>query len=317
MSKIYSTGNEENQSGNQEKPTKSSRIPLAELSQRNIMEIFDNLNQEGRQILIPIGFPKAGKSLFLSSLLYYSQRYTDKKWTAMDLTEYPYDKGNISRDTMVKYFDDKEAYPSTEIGTLDLIGIDMEPNKKGLPILKLAFVDLAGEDLQEIKSDNKGKFNPKIEGILKACELGKPIFCLITPYKPVKGDKVEDTLHQNFINYIKVNMPDLYNVSKFIVIVSQWDKIPVNENLEVEKYIKQFRPSLDNAIKSRNAKIVYGEFSVGKVVDTFDDKNDPVVFIQRLDFHYPHNFWNNLYKLATGKSFEGQGLFRFFKKLFE
>ncbi len=216
---------------------------------------------------------------------------------------------------MVKYFDDKEAYPSTEKGTLDLIGMDMEPNKKGLPVLKLAFVDLAGEDLEEIKTDNKGKFNPKIEGILKACELGKPVFCLITPYKPVKGDKDEDTLHQNFINYIKVNMPNLYSVSKFIVIVSQWDKIPVNENVVVENYIKQFRPSLDNAIKSRNAKIVYGEFSVGKLVDTFDDDNNPVVYIQRLDFQYPHNFWNNLYKLATGKS-EGGGLFAFFKRLF-
>ncbi len=78
MSDYISTENQESQSNNPE-PEKSSRIPLADLSQKNIMEIFDNLNQEGRHIVVPIGFPKAGKSLFLSSLLYYSQRYTEKK----------------------------------------------------------------------------------------------------------------------------------------------------------------------------------------------------------------------------------------------
>jgi hypothetical protein len=291
---------------------KTGRIQLKDLSQVEIIKIFDKLNHEGRQIVIPIGFPSAGKSLFISSLMYYAQRFTGKKWTARDLINYPFEKGNISRDLMVKSFDEQKAYPATIKGTIDLIGVDIEPHKKSLPVLKLAFVDLAGEDLEQIKTDNKGKLNAQIEGILTACELGKPIFCLITPYDPSKGDNNEDTLHQNFINYIHVNMPDLYKVAKFIVIVSQWDKIPSNNKIEVENYIKLKRPSLHNAINSRNSRIIYGEYSVGKLIDALDENEDPMVLIRRIDFEYPHNFWNNLYRLATGKSFESG----FLKKLF-
>lgn len=300
------------------KVEQSFRISLDKLSQKEIIQIFDALNSEGRQIVIPIGFPQAGKSLFLSSLMYYAERCPDKKWEGNNLNQYPYDKGNRSRNLMIQYFDNKEAYPATVMGTLDLIGINIEPHKKSLPILKLAFVDLAGEDIKTIKTDEKGKFTPQIEGILKACELGKPIFCLITPYKPSTSESAENALHKNFLDYLKESMTDLYNRSKFIVVVTQWDKKPVAEKLEVEEYIEQNRAALHIAMKSRNAKILYGEFSVGKLFDTFDGKDEkgnpkPVVLIQRIDFQYPYNFWNNLYKLATGKSLIPSG---WFAKLF-
>lgn len=296
----------------------SFRIPLNSLSQKDIIQIFDNLNSEGRKIVIPIGFPQAGKSLFLSSLMYYSEKCPDKKWEGNCLSQYPYDNGNRSRNLMIQYLDNKEAYPASIVGTLDLIGLNIEPHKKSLPVLKLAFLDLAGEDVKKIKTDESGEFSPQIEGILKACELGNPIFCLITPYKPSTSDSAENALHKNFLDYLRERMPDLYHRSKFIVIVSQWDKKPVTEKLEVDEYIKQKRPALYTAMQSRQAKIVYGEFSVGKLFDTFDGTDEkgnpkPVVLIQRIDSQYPRNFWNNLYKLATGKSLVNEG---WFDKLF-
>jgi hypothetical protein len=307
--------NNPSQSDDSNKP-QNFRIALNKLSQREIINIFDSINSEGRNIIIPIGFPKAGKSLFLSSLMYYSQRFTNKHWTPEYLTAYPFDNGNLSRNQMVTYFDNKEAYPATTSGTIDLIGVNVIPNKKSIPTLKLAFVDLAGEDIEKIKTSNMGGFDAKLEGILKGCELGKPIFCLITPFQPSKGERQEDQLHFDFMNYIKVNLPNLYNVSKFIIIVSQWDKIPKQTKVDVETYIKDERPSLHGLISGRNAKIVYGEYSVGELTNTFDDDNNNVVLLRRIDFQYPHNFWNNLYKVSTGKYFEGSSLTTFFKKLF-
>lgn len=317
MNEFISTNKDsDNNSDGEEvkKVEQSLRISLDDLSQKEIIKIFDSLNSEGRQIIIPIGFPQAGKSLFLSSLMYYAERCPDKKWEGNSLNQYPYDKGNRSRNLMIQFFDNKEAYPTTRKGTLDIIGINIEPHKKRLPVLKLAFVDLAGEDIKTIKTDEKGEFTPQIEGILKACELGKPIFCLITPYKPSTSESAENALHKNFLDYLKESMPDLYNRSKFIVIVTQWDKKPITDKLKVEEYIEKNRPALHTAMKGRNAKILYGEFSVGKVFDTVDGKDEkgnpkPVVLIQRIDFQYPYNFWNNLYIVATGKPLIQKGWF--------
>jgi hypothetical protein len=190
---------------------------------------------------------------------------------------------------------------------LDLIGIDIEPANKNLPVLPLAFIDLAGGDIERIKADEKGEFTRQIEGILKACEESKPIFCMITPYKPIKGDNNENQLHKNFMDFLREQMPDLYANSKFIFIVSQWDKKPKAEKTDVETYIEKKRSALHNATKGRkNSDICYGEYSVGKVTDTYtrNEKGEEIctVLIQRIDTVYPGDFWNNLYHLATGKS---------------
>jgi len=173
---------------NDTKTDESKRISLLRLSQKEIVEIFTSISQDNRQIVIPIGFPEAGKSWFISSLMFYSAKNTAKRWSAQNMVEYPFEMGNISRDGMIKNFEENKGKPQTSPGTLDLIGMNVIPQKKSRPLLNLAFVDLAGEDLKSIRTDDGGKFSIKIEGILKACEFGKPIFCLITPYKPRLGD---------------------------------------------------------------------------------------------------------------------------------
>ncbi len=299
---------QENQDKNKSNQTKSYRIPLRDLSQEKIIRIFDSINDEGRNIIIPIGFPKAGKSLFLSSLMYYCEKDTNKLWDGDYMLEYPYDKGEMSRDQMVTYFDDQKAYPATTSGTIDIIGLDVNP-KKNLKPIKLAFVDLAGEDIEKLSPNNVGEFDDKIEGVLRGCETGSPIFCLITPFGPEKGDVAEDALHSKFMNYVKMKLPNLYDVSKFIIIVTQWDKIPKSMKVDVEDYIKTKRPKLSTLISAKGAKIIYGEYSVGKLENTKDDEGKNVVLIRKIDYGYPHNFWNNLYTLVTGKSFENKGWF--------
>ncbi len=141
------------------------------------------------------------------------------------------------------YFDDQKAYPATTSGTIDIIGLDINPKKKLKPI-KLAFVDLAGDDIQKITPDNLNEFDDKIEGVLRGCETGTPIFCLITPYAPEKGDNAEDGLHSTFMNYVKVKLPNLYDVAKFIIIVTQWDKIPKSNAMPVDR-LTDYKPPIE------------------------------------------------------------------------
>jgi hypothetical protein len=294
----------------------STRISLADQDQRTLIQALAKIIEDGRKIVIPIGFPAAGKSLFLSSLMYYAQNYPGKKWQGNALNEGVFKQGNMSRNKMINFFDEQEAYPQTDPGTLDLIGIDIEPENKNLPILPLAFIDLAGDDIRQIKVDEKGEFGRQIEGILKACEDTTPVFCMLTPYKPIKGnDSSENQLHINFLNYLYETMPDLYNNSKFIFIVSQWDKKPKTVDLDVETFIETKRPALHNATRGRKkSDICYGEFSVGKLTDTYknvkriNEEGKEVeievatVLITRIDSEYPGKFWENLYQLITGKS---------------
>src|ERR1700733_422688 len=124
--------NEPSQNNDDNNKNQSFRIPLSKLSQVDIIKIFDLINEEERQIVIPVGFPSAGKSLFLSSLMYYSAKYTGKKWTPEYLMEYPFDKGNLSRNQMVEDFEQKKAYPVTITGSIDLMGMNIEPNNGNL-----------------------------------------------------------------------------------------------------------------------------------------------------------------------------------------
>ncbi|NVO11914.1 MAG: hypothetical protein HXX16_18295 [Bacteroidales bacterium] len=292
----------------------SSRMNLAKTDQRKIIEALSDLAQNRYQFVIPIGFPAAGKSLFLSSLFHYADRDIAKKWNADPKTEDPFYYGNMSRNAMINFFDAKRAYAQTKSGTLDLIGMTLEPMNRNLPDLDLTFIDLAGEDIQRIKTDKGGALSKAIEGIFHALNQKnvEPIFCLITPYKPSDGDNAENDLHKDFLSYLKEYHADLYSRSKFIILVTQWDKKPETKNLTVEEYIQNKRPALYTAQFGKKAKIFYREYSIGRVIEAeeIDEKTGetrPSILINSIDTEYPAIFWNKLYLLATGRSLEPLG----------
>lgn len=282
----------------------NNKTELKNLSQVEIVDVFDGINADNRTILIPIGFPGAGKSMFLSSLMYYCEEYTDKLWVEETDMLYPYNRGELSKKIMVDFLKNKRGIPTTPTGSIDLIGLKINPHKD-VPEVKIALLDLAGEDLKNaaINSATQGVLDDKIEGILHGCSGGKPIFCLITPYQPVIGDKEEDDLHYRFINYIKQKFPKLFKVSKFIVIVSQWDKV-IDDNLKEESYLKNQRPKLYNLISNKDFPVYYLAYSVGEIRNLKDSNGEHIVHISKINFSYPNRFWNRLYTVITGKDLE-------------
>lgn len=292
---------------------------LADIPIHNIARVFSNLKRENRILVVPIGFPQAGKSLLLSSLMYYARKGKDTLFRTNVERNFPYDKGNYAVNDMVDFFDRGHLYSATQKGTLDLIGINLTPSKAKLPELKLAFLDLAGEDIQSIKTGNKGSFTDKINAVFSGLKIDNApvIFTLITPYAPPKysGESIkdahhrEDTLHYDFLNYIKQDQPELLKNAKFFVIVSQWDRNP-NENDSVENYIKTHRPAIYNYVK--NSNVIWGNYSVGKLLET--SVNGLVQQeIVRINYDYPSRFWKKLYEICTNKKLDNK---TFFQKLF-
>lgn len=292
---------------------------LADIELHDIAKVFTNFSKESRTLIIPIGFPQAGKSLMLSSLMYYARKGNDTLFRTNVERDFPYDKGNLAVNDMVDFFDKGALYDATQKGTLDLIGINLTPAKPKIPELKLAFLDLAGEDIKSIKTSEKGEFTDKITAVFNGLKIDNSpvIFMLITPFEPARysGESLqnahdrEDALHYDFLNYIKQNQPQLLKNAKFFVIVSQWDKNP-NEKDNIENYIKTYRPSIHNYVK--NSNVIWGNYSVGKLLET--NLNGVVKQeIVRINYDYPSRFWKKLYQICTNKNLDRKS---FWQKLF-
>jgi hypothetical protein len=290
---------------NEAKSEQVTRKFLEDLHTHEIARVFSNFKNENRFLIVPIGFPQAGKSLLLSSLMYYARKGKDTLFRTNIENNFPFDKGRIATDQMVVNFDSGKLYDSTRMGSLDLIGINIQPSKSGLVPLKLAFLDLAGEDIKNIKTSESGEFTDKINAVFNGVKLDNSpvIFVLITPYDPPKKAQEsshdahtrEDALHYDFLNYLQQNQPELLKSSKFFVVVSQWDK-NLNQNESVEDFIKNHRPSVYGYVK--NSDVVWGEYSIGKLLVTNTDGVN-IQTIERINFNYPERFWKKMYRICT------------------
>lgn len=293
---------------------------LADMTLHDIARVFTDFGRQNRILVIPIGFPQAGKSLLLSSLMYYARKGKDTLFRTNLVNDFPFDKGRLAADQMVDFFNKGKLYDATATGTLDLIGIDIQPAKSKLPILNLAFLDLAGEDIKKIKTSEASSFTDKIEAVFNGVKIDNTpiIFTLITPFEPAINDNEssnsahnrEDTLHYDFLNYIKQNQPQLLQNSKFFIIVSQWDKNS-NQNQNVEEFIREKRPSIYNYVK--NSTVVWGEYSIGKLLETKMENGLVQQEIIRINYEYPSRFWKKLYLICTNKNLDYK---TFWEKLF-
>jgi len=280
---------------------------LAELSAHEIVQIFSEISNSGTPIIIPVAFPNAGKSMFLSSLMYAGTYHGNEAGFHLNILDQDfYLTGSGTAFSMIKAFEAKKAYRRNIAGNLDIIGTRLEPNNSNRNAQDFAFIDLSGEDIKRVITDNPDGghatyADPKFQAILNGCANGNTIFCLVTPYMPLDGDAAENELHGRFINYIENNYPNLYHNAKFIVVVAQWDKVPINSSITPSGYIENNRRLLYNKLVSKNTKVVYTEYSIGYVINAKDQENNDVVYISTINTEHPKKLWNHFYKQITGK----------------
>lgn len=281
-------------------------MPLAKIA-----SAFSDLriNEEDVTMVIPIGFPAAGKSLFLSSMLFYAAKDTNNLFELHRINHSPFQKGHKSADEMIEYFSNRKIYTLNQQGTLDLIGLKISPRLSGRPELNLAFLDLAGEDIKNIKTSIRGDFTEKINAVFNGLKanLTPTVFFLITPFMPAKLSEEEsdreahvreDALHTDFLDYLEQRQPEIYDNCQIIVIVSQWDK-NLNAKLTIEEYMTRYRTALYNKVRNKN--VVWGTYSVGRLLRQQNDDGTFMQMLVQINNDYPNRLWKKLYYICTHK----------------
>jgi hypothetical protein len=167
--------------------------------------------------------------------------------------------------------------------------------------------------LKEIKTTSTSSSNVtnKIKHAFSAIENAKVIFCLITPYIPGKeGDSGENDLHNEFIGFIK-GFPELYENSKFVIIVSKWDQNR-NENEDVFNFLEKKRPALyalydddkkHAELHKEDRTVFISKYSVGDfrtAIDHDENKNEITINrLRRINKQDPIQLWTSIYRLFT------------------
>jgi hypothetical protein len=270
---------------------------LTNYTEKELLQDLSRRIDDGRHIIIPIGLPQAGKSMFIASLMAYAFRTNHSECNFSDM----YAQQDISAiPAILKRLDDKDTVNATNANEITFADIDMTATHRKKSI-KITLIDLAGEDIARligslpIKSEEQKSTKEKIEKLLASCVAGKAIFGVVTPVdtsanlgQQSQVDRDESDAMKAFIDIIKAKNAKLYALTKFLVVVSKWDILP--QRIYASKYLSIHRNSLFNEISGK-AKYGLIPYSVGDVV------GDTVI---RVNLRSPQNFWFTLFRFCTG-----------------
>ena len=272
---------------------------LSEFQTDEILRDISLRISDGRRLIIPIGFPQSGKSMFIASLIAYAfRRNTNEDNSCNFNVTDGMDTYGVS--TILEALDKKTVLPSTRPDEMTIIDLDMESSYRKKRV-RISLLDFSGEDINRLvgvlKDDEQGSAN-KIGEIMAACIAQRAIFACLTPVDEHMQefgmisdfDRAEDTHMHSFITSLKTQNPRLYNMTKILLIATKWDKLP--GRISPEKYLKLHRNNLYNEYSGYSRSYGLIPYSVGDVV-----KNT----IIRMSLRSPKNFWYTLYRWCTGK----------------
>lgn len=271
---------------------------LTKISENEILQDIALRIQDGRRLIIPIGLPNSGKSMFIASLIAYAFRRSEKEDNSCSF-DHVIPKEFSGVKDITDALDGNSVLPSTRKNEFSVIDINMKSKYRDRKI-KVSLLDFAGEDIERllgIKPDDDGSAK-KIEKILAACIARKAIFAVISPVdvnlseigEVSDFDRQEDTEMKAFIDKLKRDNQKLYRQTKILMILTKWDTLPSRINSVT--FLKKHRNQLYNEYSSNSKSYGLIPYSVGNVVgDTIID----------IVLRSPKNFWYTLYRWCTGK----------------
>lgn len=274
------------------------KCDLARISENEILQDIALRIQDGRRLIIPIGLPNSGKSMFIASLIAYAFRRNEKEDNSCSF-DHVIPKEFSGVKDITDALDGNSVLPSTRKNEFSVIDINMKSRYRDRKI-KVSLLDFAGEDIERlvgIKPDDDGSAR-KIEKILAACIARKAIFAVISPVdvnlseigEVSDFDRKEDTEMKSFIDQIKRNNQRLYLQTKILMVLTKWDTLP--NRINSVTFLKKHRNQLYNEYSSNSKSYGLIPYSVGNVVgDTIID----------IILRSPKNFWYTLYRWCTGK----------------
>lgn len=272
---------------------------LDKLSESDILNDIALRIRDGRRLIIPIGLPQAGKSMFIASLIAYAFKRETKEDNSCSFQYIvPLEESGIK--SITDSLSRNDVLPSTRPNEITIIDLDMKSRYREKPI-KITLLDFSGEDFQALIGSRPAtdpESIEKIEKILAACVARKAIFAVLSPVdegmtelgQVSPFDDEEDEQMNAFINKIRATNPKLYHYTKFLLVITKWDKLPPSTSCE--KFLRMHRNQLFNEYSSNSKSYGLIPYSVGNVVG-----NTIIDMVLRS----PKNFWYTLYRWCTGK----------------
>ena len=254
--------------------------------------------EDGRRLIIPIGLPNSGKSMFIASLIAYAFKRDAKEDNSCNFTHVVPREDSGVKD-ITDALDNRTVLPSTASNEFTIIDINMKSRYRDKTI-KISLLDFAGEDIKRITGSNHNDPEgtaKKILNILAACIAHKAIFAVLTPVdvnmsevgQVSSFDRDEDAEMKAFIDKIKTDNPRLYRQTKILMVVTKWDTVP--EKVNSLSFLKKQRNQLYNEYSSNSKSYGLLPYSVGNVVGKT---------IINISLRSPKNFWYTLYRWCTG-----------------
>lgn len=255
--------------------------------------------QDGRRLIIPIGLPNSGKSMFIASLIAYAFRRDAKEDNSCNFTHVVPKEDSGVKD-ITDALDRRTVLPTTTSNEFTIIDLNMKSRYRDKTI-KVSLLDFAGEDIKRITGSNPHDLDgtaQKILNILAACIAQRAIFAILTPVdihlqevgQKSDFDDNEDNEMKSFIDKIKVYNPKLYRQTKILMIVTKWDLVP--DKVNSATFLRMQRNQLFNEYSSNSKSYGLLPYSVGNVQGKT---------IINISLRSPKNFWYTLYRWCTGK----------------
>jgi hypothetical protein len=178
----------------------------------------------------------------------------------------------------------------TVLGSLTEIEVRFEPLKKSKPHVWITFLDMSGEDLDnvEVKENSPRQLPSKIDVFFKANNLSM-IFVLVTSHEDAHRD---DSLMVTFLDYI-IGKDSRFRNSRVLLLISKWDSF-VGE-IDTEEFIMSRMPLTYARLRNNTHSI--RTFSIGRVISA-----DGKPHIQEYNPVPAENVFLWIYKSLTGKS---------------
>lgn len=272
---------------------------LSEFEEGDILKDIAQRIRDGRRLIIPIGLPQSGKSMFIASLIAYAFRCNDSEDNSCNFAVIG-DRNASDVDTIINALDNSTVLPTTRPDEMTIIDLDMESRYRRKRV-KVTLIDFSGEDVERLVGIRQGddmKSAAKIMKILSACIAQRAIFAILSPIdenmveigQKSEFDDREDSNMTSFINILKNTNPKLYRMTKFLIILTKWDKLP--NSISPERYLQKHRNTLYREYSGYSRSYGLIPYSVGDVVGTT---------IIQISLRSPKNFWYTLYRWCTGK----------------
>jgi hypothetical protein len=249
-----------------------------------------------KHFVFMFGSPASGKTAVLGSLIQAMQR-PEAKGTLFvhGTTEDNYFKDGLALWNHIREAFEERRFPKRTLhGRTIQVLLQYRPPYE-LPTLNLVFLEMAGEDLREVRITGQGDRDlPFHVGQFLRIPKLKLVFLLVTPWSDAAKD---DATVDDFLSYVN-SVASHLTENRFILLITKWDTKTGATPSDIDTFLRQAMPKTYN--KLAHKRNVIQPFSIGTVVQMPPEAGGDI--ISSFDYKASQRLFARLYERCTGLS---------------